>query len=59
MNPRWGGSYLSSHDRREILGVGSATEIDCVEIAWPKPSKTVQRIPGPPLNRYLTVVEGR
>src|SRR5437870_10430360 len=27
-----GGSYLSSHDPREILGIGSATKIDSIEI---------------------------
>src|SRR5207237_6032894 len=30
-----GGSYLASHDPREILGVGAATRIDSVEIRWP------------------------
>src|SRR5262249_8103094 len=30
-----GGSYLASHDPREILGIGNATKIDSVEIRWP------------------------
>src|SRR5262249_38741335 len=30
-----GGSYLSSHDPREILGLGNATKIDSLEIRWP------------------------
>jgi hypothetical protein len=51
-----GGSYLASHDPREILGVGSATKIDHVEIRWP--SGKVDRLTNPPLNRYLKVVEG-
>jgi len=52
-----GGSYLSSHDPREILGIGKAEKIDWVEIAWPKPSTTVQRIVNPKLDRYVTVRE--
>src|SRR2546430_4348039 len=47
-----GGSYLSSHDPREVLGIGSAAKIDWVEITWPKPSGKVQRIVNPPLDRY-------
>jgi enediyne biosynthesis protein E4 len=52
-----GGSYLSSHDPREVLGVGKAEKIDWVEIAWPRPSTTVQRISNPKLDRYLTIRE--
>ena len=52
-----GGSYLSSHDPREILGVGSASKIDSVEIKWP--SGRVDKLSNPPLNKYLKVVEGR
>jgi hypothetical protein len=51
-----GGSYLSSHDPREILGVGSATKIDFVEIRWP--SGKVDRLTKLPLNTYIKVVEG-
>jgi hypothetical protein len=54
-----GGSYLSAHDPREVLGVGRAAKIDWVEIVWPKPSGKVQRIENPPLDRYLTVKEGQ
>ena len=53
-----GGSYLSSHDPREVLGVGPAAKIDWVEITWPKPSARVQRIANPPMDRYMTVKEG-
>ncbi len=52
-----GGSYLSSHDPREILGIGRAKKIDWAEITWPKPSSKVQRIDNPPVDRYLTVKE--
>jgi enediyne biosynthesis protein E4 len=51
-----GGSYLSSHDPREILGVGKATKIDTIEIKWP--SGRVDKLTNPPLNKYLKVVEG-
>jgi len=51
-----GGSYLSSHDPREILGVGSATKIDSIEIRWP--SGKVDKLTNPPLNKYVKVIEG-
>ena len=51
-----GGSYLSSHDPREILGIGSATKIDSIEIRWP--SGKVDKLTNPPLNKYVKVVEG-
>jgi hypothetical protein len=51
-----GGSYLSSHDPREILGVGNATKIDSVEIRWP--SGKVDRVTNLPLNKYVKIVEG-
>lgn len=51
-----GGSYLSSHDPREILGAGTATKIDSVEIRWP--SGKVDRLTNLPLNTYVKVVEG-
>jgi hypothetical protein len=51
-----GGSYLSSHDPREILGLGSATKIDFVEIRWP--SGKVDKLTNLPLNTYIKVVEG-
>jgi hypothetical protein len=51
-----GGSYLSSHDPREILGVGTATKIDSVQIRWP--SGIVDKLTNVPLNKYLKVVEG-
>jgi len=51
-----GGSYLASHDPREILGVGAATKIDGVEIRWP--SGKVDRLTNLPMNTYIKVVEG-
>jgi hypothetical protein len=54
-----GGSYLSSHDPREVLGIGTAEKIDSVEIHWPGPSKQVDRFTQLPLNTYVKVVEGK
>jgi hypothetical protein len=51
-----GGSYLSSHDPREVLGAGNA-RIDWVEITWPKPSGRIQKIQNPVMDRYTTVRE--
>jgi len=51
-----GGSYLSSHDPREVLGIGSATKIDSVEIKWP--SGRVDKLTNLTLNKYMKVVEG-
>jgi hypothetical protein len=50
-----GGSYLSSHDPREVLGIGSASKVDYIEIRWP--SGKVTRIANPSINRYLKVIE--
>lgn len=54
-----GGSYLSSHDPREVLGIDQAAKIELLEIEWPKPSQRVDRIKNPPMNRYIRVVEGK
>ncbi|HEX4488770.1 MAG TPA: CRTAC1 family protein [Terriglobales bacterium] len=54
-----GGSYLSSHDPREVLGIGHAVKIDELEIHWPAPSKQIDRITTLPLNRYVRIVEGK
>jgi hypothetical protein len=51
-----GGSFLASHDPREVLGVGAATKIDSIEIKWP--SGRVDKLTNPPLRKYLKVTEG-
>jgi hypothetical protein len=53
-----GGSYLSSHDPREVLGVGARTKIDRLEIRWPQPSGRVETFTDLPIDRYITIVEG-
>lgn len=51
-----GGSYLSSHDPREILGLGQATKLDALEIKWP--SGQVDKLTNLQINKYTRVVEG-
>jgi hypothetical protein len=52
-----GGSYLASHDPREVIGLDAAAKIDMIEIRWP--SGKVDRLTNPPVNTYLKVVEGQ
>ena len=51
-----GGSYLSTHDSREVLGLGNATKIDRLEIRWP--SGKIDKLTNLPINTYLSVQEG-
>jgi enediyne biosynthesis protein E4 len=53
-----GGSFLSSHDPRVVLGIGERTKIDWLEIRWPQPSGKVERFTELPIDRYITIVEG-
>ena len=58
---RWisgGGSYLSSHDPRVVLGLGQRTKVDWLEVKWPLPSGKIERFDNPPADRYITIVEG-
>ena len=54
-----GGSYLSSHDPRMVLGIGQRKKIDWLEVKWPQPSGTVERFTDLPIDRYVTIVEGQ
>jgi hypothetical protein len=54
-----GGSFLSSHDPRMVLGIGQRSTIDWVEIKWPQPSGLVQRLTDLPIDRYIIVREGQ
>jgi enediyne biosynthesis protein E4 len=54
-----GGSYLSSHDPREVLGLGRATSLDWLEINWPAPGLKTERLSNVPIDRYMTIVEGK
>jgi enediyne biosynthesis protein E4 len=53
-----GGSFLSAHDPRVVLGLGSRTKIDLLEVRWPQPSTLVERFTDLPIDRYITIVEG-
>lgn len=52
-----GGSFLSSHDPRMVLGIGKRTKLDWLEIQWPQPSGKIERISELPIDRYITIVE--
>jgi hypothetical protein len=54
---RGGGSYLASHDPREILGLGKASKVDWLEIRWPGPAGHVERFTNLAADRYLAVAE--
>lgn len=53
-----GGSYLASHDHREILGLGNTDDLDWIEVQWPAPSSRVQMFKDLPVDTYLTLTEG-
>ncbi|HEY4742579.1 MAG TPA: ASPIC/UnbV domain-containing protein, partial [Candidatus Acidoferrales bacterium] len=54
-----GGSFLSSHDPRVVLGMGQRSKIDSLEVKWPQPSGAVERFTDLPIDRYITIVEGK
>jgi hypothetical protein len=54
-----GGSFLSSHDPRIVLGLGKRSKIDWLEIKWPLPSGAIERFAELPIDRYITIVEGK
>jgi hypothetical protein len=53
-----GGSYLSSHDPRMLLGVGKRPKIDWLEVSWPQPGGAKERFTDLPIDRYITIIEG-
>lgn len=53
-----GGSYLSSHDPRVVLGLGQESKLDWLEVKWPQPSGKTERFTQLPIDRYVTIVEG-
>ena len=52
-----GGSYLASHDPREVLGLGKAAKLDSLEIKWP--SGKVEKLTDLPINQYVKIIEGQ
>jgi hypothetical protein len=53
-----GGSFLSSHDPRLVLGIGQHEHVDWVQVRWPQPSGRVERFTSLPVDRYITLTEG-
>ncbi len=53
-----GGSYLSYHDPRLVLGLGSREKLDWLEIKWPLPSGKIERFTNLLVDRYITIIEG-
>ncbi len=53
-----GGSFLSSHDPRMVLGLGQRTRLDWLEVRWPQPGGPVERFTDLPIDRYVAIVEG-
>jgi hypothetical protein len=53
-----GGSYLSSHDPRMVLGIGRRPKMDWLEVTWPEPSGKTEKFTELPIDRYITIVEG-
>ncbi|HEY1263346.1 MAG TPA: CRTAC1 family protein, partial [Terriglobales bacterium] len=53
-----GGSFLSSHDPRMVLGLGNRTRLDWLEVKWPPPGGETERLTDLPLDRYITIMEG-
>jgi len=53
-----GGSYLSYHDPRMVLGLGQRAKLDWLEVKWPQPSGSSERFKDLPVDRYITIVEG-
>jgi hypothetical protein len=54
-----GGSFLSAHDPRTVVGIGKRAKIDWLEIKWPQPSGATERFTELPIDRYITIVEGK
>ncbi len=52
-----GGSYSSQSDLRLHFGLGTATQVEQVEIFWPSGRKEAVSVPG--INRVVTLTEGQ
>jgi enediyne biosynthesis protein E4 len=52
-----GGSFASTSDPRAHFGLGKATKVDSLEIRWP--SGTLETLKDLPVNKFLTLTEGK
>ena len=55
---RGGGSYLSSSDPRDLLGLGPAEYADWVEVQWPGAGKRLDRFTHVAGGRYYSLAPG-
>lgn len=53
-----GGSYYSCHEKRILVGLGDATQVDSVEVRWPNQSGSVQRFGPLEIDRSYKLIEG-
>jgi hypothetical protein len=53
-----GGSYLSSHDRRLLIGLGESTRVDDVEVRWPNAAASTEHFGSLEADRSYKLVEG-
>jgi hypothetical protein len=53
-----GGSFLSSHDPRMVMGLGANNRVDRLDVRWPLPSGKVETFKDLQADRYVTIVEG-
>jgi hypothetical protein len=53
-----GGSYLSSHDPRVVLGLGTAKRPEWVQVRWPAPSSRTERFSQLSPDSYSRIEEG-
>jgi len=54
---RSGSSYISNNDLRLHFGLGSASTVQYVDVAWP--SGRDERFPGGSADHFVTLIEGR
>jgi enediyne biosynthesis protein E4 len=52
-----GSSYLSQHDVRAHIGLGTASRVDRIDVAWP--SGRTDTMLGVPANQIVTIEEGK
>jgi hypothetical protein len=41
-----------------VLGIGTRTKIDWLEVKWPQPGGATEKFVNLPIDRYITIVEG-
>ena len=54
-----GGSYLTSADRRILVGLGTADKVERVTVQWPRGDPRVQEYIAPAVDRYWRGLQGR